>query len=97
MSKIPGQGDTWPGIRSREGNVTKMHFQALAEALRDARPIDPGPVDIGTLSGLNVAADHEIAIGVWRRCVENIADVCRGENGRFDRTRFLRACGVSGK
>jgi hypothetical protein len=26
-----------------------------------------------------------------------VASVCRGENGRFDQSRFLRACGVEGR
>ena len=30
-----------------------------------------------------------------RAAAERIADVCRQFNGRFDRERFLRACGVN--
>ena len=30
-----------------------------------------------------------------KRAANAVADVCAGSNGRFDRARFIRACGVA--
>lgn len=60
--------------------MTRKHFQALADALRYARPSDP---------------DAQAPVDQWARDVRAIADVCAGSNGMFDRERFYRACGLS--
>lgn len=57
--------------------MTKKHFQVLAANLRT----------LSTL--LHTSQQRE----VWRKCVENVADTCAESNPRFDRTRFLYACG----
>lgn len=36
----------------------------------------------------------ELEQDVWRDCVNQITDVCARFNHGFDRTRFLKACGV---
>ena len=60
--------------------MTRKHFIALARALNDARPI------------MHDGTDYYKG---WFRCVNAIADVCAQTNARFDRARFLAACGVS--
>lgn len=60
--------------------MTKKHFNALAAALKENRFL-PG----------NEAADVQ-----WERCVEGVASVCVEFAPRFDRARFLAACGVEG-
>jgi hypothetical protein len=59
--------------------MSKQHFEALAEALRSARPPNPGLMRLA-----------------WVETCRSVADVCARFNGRFDRARFLRACGAEG-
>lgn len=66
--------------------MTRKDYVALAEALREAR-VDiqcKEPAEhVSTLKdGVSYAADH-------------IADALAADNPRFDRTRFLKACGVT--
>jgi len=58
--------------------MTSKHFRALAAELADARPDAPAG---------SPARAH------WERDTLAIADACYASNGRFDRGRFLRACG----
>lgn len=56
--------------------MTRKHFQAIADVLRDAQSVDASPRAM-----LDIMAT-------------GLADVCREANGRFDRDRFYRACGL---
>ena len=56
--------------------MTKRHFEALADALAEARPL---------------ADQGAAALICWERTVGRIANVCAASNGRFDRGRFLNA------
>lgn len=56
--------------------MTKQHFQALAVALRDARP-STNPVD-----------ERHLA---WSRVREQVMVACMLFNPRFDRTKFIMA------
>jgi hypothetical protein len=69
--------------------VTRKHFQALADTLRHARPLWPHE-DFGRFSD----AEAQTAVDQWTRDVRAVADVCAGQNGRFDRRRFYAACGL---
>jgi len=60
--------------------MTKKHFEALARSLRIARD----KMDTTeSLIAMNIA-------------IETVANVCARYNGRFDRGRFKRACGLNG-
>ena len=61
--------------------MTRKDFEALATAIRDVREIPSVWQNDVALSGVIVAA-------------RKIADAYVESNERFDRDRFLRACGV---
>ena len=65
--------------------MTRKHFEAIAHELRLTKPSF-------------VLNDKEQKYGAeyrqWRKDVDAIASVCRQLNSRFDRDRFLLACGV---
>ena len=64
--------------------MTKQDYELLAAALRDAYPVTTTrPAD---LVPMQVA---------WGRCVHELAYALAGQNPRFDRVRFVLACGVS--
>ena len=67
--------------------MTKKHFEALAAAVREAR-IDVQ--DYEQYEGDGGGADTLL------RVTGRLADVCAQFSPRFDRTRFLAACGVEG-
>lgn len=68
--------------------MSKKHFEALAAALAVAAPHKVGPFD-----------DHvdRAYRGQWCEDVSAVADVCEKFSPRFDRARFLAACGVEGE
>lgn len=63
----------------REGTMSKKHFIKLAEALKQTRPERIG---------------LENKWHQWCLMVRAVADVCASTNERFDRGRFLAACGM---
>jgi len=62
--------------------MAKKHSKALASALRDCKPVATGNDD--TLR-------H--AIRQWRDDVQAVASVCASDNPKFEKDRFLDACG----
>lgn len=64
--------------------MTRKHFQAIAAAVQAARAaqLDVG----GDPTTVNVTLD---------RVAGELATVCRAENPRFDRSKFMAACGVA--
>jgi hypothetical protein len=64
--------------------VTREHFEAIAAAIALVRPdkVCPNPSN-----GMFIS---------WNDCVVQLARVCADSNPRFDRDRFLKACGVGG-
>jgi hypothetical protein len=58
--------------------MTAKHFASIAASLKAARP--------------NVPTSAELAL--WVQCCNEIASTCDAANPRFDRARFLAACGV---
>jgi hypothetical protein len=68
-----------PRTKERKTGMTKKHFKALAEALKAAKPEGQGLAELK----------------IWERTCKEIADsVCAPANPRFDRYRFLCACGL---
>lgn len=65
--------------------MTKKHFVALAAALHAEFP------DRDSYAS---ADGFKAAFNMWYACVTAVADMAMGENGRFDRERFMRACGA---
>ena len=63
--------------------MTRKDFEAIAAAVREMRHDEPRERD--KLTG------HR---GAVYKLAEKLADVCAGSNGRFDKGRFLRVCGV---
>lgn len=59
--------------------MTKMHFQMLADEMRQGKPA-PSDVQGGVQ---------------WCRDAYALARVCARCNARFDQGRFLTACGIS--
>lgn len=69
--------------------MTRKHFNAIAASLARTRP-DPTVV----ASTPEAVARYMGRYFQWLEDCEHIADACQMENVRFDRARFLEACGV---
>lgn len=59
--------------------VSKKHFEAIAAELHAARKLDSNPP----------------ARQAVERVAEGLANIFARENPRFDRARFLKACGLT--
>lgn len=59
--------------------MTRQHFEALANALKDAKP----------WSEVNLEAIHQ-----WRHDVRLVAGACAKFNPNFNLERFYKACGL---
>lgn len=70
--------------------MSRKHYESVAEILwaNQPHPADSCPVDCVpcTIQGQTV---HNVANGLAR--------VFSADNPRFDRARFMRACGISGE
>lgn len=62
-----------PACEERKRRMTRKHFEALADALADARPKTSAP----------------ICKMQWDECVGGVADVCAQFNPNFDREKFI--------
>lgn len=60
--------------------MIKKHFKALADALKDSKPLD------------NDVFDKQVQ---WHKDIDAVADVCRNMNRAFDAERFYAACGYN--
>ncbi len=58
--------------------MSRKHFIAIAAAILENR------------KSTSSKADRDVV----DMMANAIADVCAGTNGQFDRSRFLRACGI---
>ncbi|HQR20098.1 MAG TPA: hypothetical protein PKV98_04485 [Burkholderiaceae bacterium] len=63
-------------------SMSKKDYVAIAAALKDLR------------DGRDAGGDQQAVYGI-EIAAEAIADVCEANNLRFDRNRFLAACGVA--
>ena len=69
--------------------MTRKDYVLLAAALASVRPqASERP------QSFTVALDKALAVQHARGC-EAIADALAAENARFDRARFLKACGIA--
>lgn len=59
--------------------MTRNDYELIARALNKARPEDTAP---------------RTAVAYYDRGCREVADMLAGTNARFDRARFLAACGV---
>ena len=70
--------------RVGEGRLmTKKHFKALAGELKYRKPCK-----------IAKPRGYSARLEAWESVVEGVAGVCATFNPRFDRGRFLTACGV---
>jgi hypothetical protein len=68
--------------------MTKKHFNAIAAAIRTAR-------EDACAGRSGYAPEHvDAAMLATARIARDIAAVCADDNPRFDRVRFLAACGL---
>lgn len=68
--------------------MTKKDFEAIAAVLKDAMPAEPKHF-VGT--DAYESRGREV---MWRRVVLDMARLCERQSARFDRERFLTACGL---
>lgn len=68
--------------------MTKKDFELLAAALHGAEPMAHGYPS-------NPQAEYQAAYGAWRLACRHVAHALATTNPRFDRDRFLQACGVA--
>lgn len=68
--------------------MTRKHYIEFAAALKSAQPM------CNAKDQANGDCDYScIACERWLMCCNRIATVLRRDNARFDRSRFLAACG----
>lgn len=79
--------------------MTKQHFEQVAEMFRTNRPSTDRD---GLWSDRHSATENareegrlDGALFQWETCVEDFASVAAQWNPRFDRARFLKACGYT--
>lgn len=76
----------------------KRHYEFLAASLRHSKVlIDEASytADDDTCERLSRDQhDHPRRADAWRTSVESLAYALARDNSRFDRARFLKACGV---
>lgn len=68
-------------------NMTKMHFIALADTLKALKPVGPKPQD-----PRNPTTSESWETGryvQWYSTLEALADFCKEQNPRFDRSRWV--------
>jgi hypothetical protein len=66
--------------------MTKKDYEAMAAAVRDAR---------ARIINVEDASQIDAMLDGTAYAMEHIADVLARDNPRFDRARFLTACGVA--
>ena len=67
-------------------SMTAKHFEKLATVIKDQVEATQRAYSVSWMNSDEYLLLEEIA--------SDLADVCEGENGLFDRDRFLTACGV---
>lgn len=69
--------------------MTRKDYVALAGAVAMAAKIWRDPM------GRDPSHDEQVALSVLKLIAHNIANTLAQDNPRFDRARFLKACGVA--
>lgn len=78
--------------------MTRKDYVALAAALNTTRPLNMVTADQWTAEGATglAAAAGAYDLGrtsQWVNTVQEVADMLAADNPRFDRNRFIAACG----
>lgn len=69
--------------------MTKKDFEAIARAIAEARTLGVHMNTSEARANARASALNDATV--------LIADYCAADNPRFDRARFMRACGVEGE
>ena len=72
--------------------MTRKDYEAIAAALNYQRKNQKQQM---MLSSGQCSAEHGFSIYVVDAVARDIADIMARDNPRFDRTRFLKACGIN--
>lgn len=71
--------------------MTRKDYQRIAEAIRQSAPKETAPMD--RYRSIERRISQRIADDFAERIARRLADVFAEDNPRFDRERFLSACG----
>jgi hypothetical protein len=71
-------------IANGEHAVSRKHFKAIADALRDGKP---------TEANCTNSAEYRARLGTWSWTVQRVANALASFNPRFNESRFKTACG----
>lgn len=79
--------------------MTRKDFVAIARAIKDAREASaPQSARAGTASSdinaIREDADRQTHARIFDSLSRSLAQVCASTNPKFDKTKFLTACGV---
>lgn len=83
-------------------SMSKKDYEAIAEAMVDSRPT-ASVVEFVDENGRSYLHDghrdasYFEAMSVWRYTLMNLCAVFEKDNERFDRSKFLKACGLNEK
>lgn len=69
--------------------MTKKDYQRIAQALKDSKPFERF-VTTNTPND-----DYSAELFQWKVTIENITMTLHKDNPRFDKARFLAACGYN--
>ncbi len=75
-----------------ELTMTKKHFNALAQALKAAKPVKPEQSTMNEVLDAVRKARFESELRRWILLVDNVANIAMDANPRFDHVRFIDAC-----
>lgn len=68
--------------------MTRKYFEMLAAALKSTNPALTASGELDYETACAAATEQ------WFKTTRKIADACAQMNVRFDRSRFMRACGA---
>ena len=68
--------------------MTKKDFGALASAFIRTKPLFIGDMD--SMAFLH----HSLEYNMWKDCVIAVMEACIADNPKFDKGKFMTACGV---